>query len=137
MPVTFTFPHLSAMILISELKVPPGKLTNSILPLLIPETHIYFERNDVFYDSIILSQSGLTFGAYGTGSNPVITGFTNVINWTNLEGNIWESTNSVSSLGSVNVVTINGVNVPMGRYPDSGYLTYQTFVDTSSITVIV
>jgi hypothetical protein len=39
----------------------------------------------------------MTFGAYGTGANPIITGFTTVSSWSNLGGNIWESTSAVST----------------------------------------
>jgi len=93
----------------------------------------------VFYGNIIISRSGtsgnpITIGAYGTGANPIITGFTTVTAWTNLGSNIWESTNAVSSLSSTSMVVINGVNTPMGRYPNSGWLTYQSLVGKTSIT---
>ena len=104
-----------------------------------PGDNILFNRGNTFYGSITISNSGasgnpITFGAYGSGSNPIITGFTNVTSWTNLGGNIWESSNSVSSLSYCNMVVINGVNTPMGRYPNSGYLTYQSHVGNTSIT---
>src|SRR5665647_3751472 len=64
-----------------------------------PGDNVLFKRGDTFYGSITVSNSGtdgnpITFGAYGTGENPVITGFTNVTNWTNLGENIWESTSA-------------------------------------------
>jgi hypothetical protein len=100
---------------------------------------ILFKRGDTFYGTITVNQSGnsgnpITYGAYGTGNNPIITGFTTVSSWTNLGSNVWESTSSVSSLSSCNMVTINGVNTPMGRYPNTGWLTYQSFNGTTSIT---
>ena len=100
---------------------------------------ILFQKGDTFYGTITVKNSGsagnpITFGAYGTGANPIITGFTNVTAWTNLGGNIWESTSSVSTLSTCNMVVINGVNTPMGRYPNSGYLTYQSHSGTTSIT---
>ncbi|MDQ2719853.1 MAG: T9SS type A sorting domain-containing protein [Bacteroidota bacterium] len=98
-----------------------------------------FNRGDVFYGQLIINNSGasgnpITFGAYGTGSSPVLTGFTSVNSWKYLGNNIWESTSSISSLSSCNMVSINGVNTPMGRYPNSGYLTFQSFVGNTSIT---
>ncbi len=104
-----------------------------------PGDNILFNRGDVFYGKIVVNQSGnagnpITYGAYRSGANPVISGFTSVISWTNLGGNIWESSSAVSSLSTCNMVVINGVNTAMGRYPNSGYLTYQSFSGNSSIT---
>ena len=64
----------------------------------------------------------------------MITGFTNVTSWANLGGNIWESNNAVSSLPTCNMVVVNGKNTPMGRYPNSGYLNYQSKIGSTSIT---
>jgi len=104
-----------------------------------PGDNVLFKRGDTFYGSITVSNSGsagnlITYEAYGTGANPVITGFTNVNNWTNLGGNIWESTNAVSTLMTCNMVAIDGVNTPMGRYPNSGYLAFQSHNGKTSIT---
>lgn len=109
-----------------------------------PGDSVLFAKGQTFYGSIPISDSGtsgnqITYGAYGTGANPIITGFTSVTVWTSLGGNIWESTSAVSSLATCNMVTINGVNTPQGRYPNSsaangGYLTYQSHSGTASIT---
>ncbi|MGE5394960.1 MAG: right-handed parallel beta-helix repeat-containing protein, partial [Candidatus Saccharibacteria bacterium] len=106
---------------------------------LMPGDQILFQRGNTFYGSLTLNNSGaagspITYGAYGTGVNPIITGFANVTSWTNLGNNIWESTNAVSGLSSCNMVTINDVNVPMGRYPNTGYLTFQSHSGQNSIT---
>ncbi|MEO6949693.1 MAG: right-handed parallel beta-helix repeat-containing protein [Ginsengibacter sp.] len=105
----------------------------------VPGDNILFNRGDTFYGSITVSNAGssyapITFGAYGSGANPVITGFTTVTDWTNIEGDIWESTNAVSTLSTCNMVVINGVNTAMGRYPNTGYLTYQSHSGNTSIT---
>jgi uncharacterized protein YegP (UPF0339 family) len=86
---------------------------------------ILFQKGGTFYGGLTVNQSGIagspiTYGAYGTGANPVISGFTAVTAWTNLGSNIWESTNAVSSLATCNVVVINGELTPMGRYPNLG-----------------
>ena len=109
-----------------------------------PGDQILFLCGNTFYGSLVINQSGtsgnpITFSSYGTGTNPVITGFTTVNNWTNLGNNIWESTYTVSQLSTCNMVTINGVNTAMGRYPNSnapngGYLTFQSHSGSSSIT---
>src|SRR5665647_3603352 len=54
-----------------------------------PGDNVLFKRGDTFYGSITVSNSGaagnpITYGAYGTGINPIITGFTTVSSWTNL-----------------------------------------------------
>jgi len=101
--------------------------------------NVFFKRGDTFYGSITVSNSGtagnpITFSAYGTGENPIITGFTNVTKWTNLGNNIWESTDAVSTLPTCNMVVINGVNTAMGRWPNHGYLTFQLHSGKTSIT---
>ena len=110
---------------------------NSTFSQFIPGDSILFKRGDTFYGNISISRGGtsgspITLGAYGTGSNPVITGLTLVNAWTNIGNNIWESTNAVSTLPAVNMVVVNGMNTPMGRYPNAGYLTYQGFTGTSN-----
>lgn len=85
---------------------------------------ILFQRGSTFYGSITVNQSGtvgnpITFGAYGSGPNPIITGFTTVKDWNNLGNNIWESVTEVSTLSNTNMVVINGVNTAMGRYPNA------------------
>ena len=104
-----------------------------------PGDNILFRSGDVFYGSITVYNGGssgspITYGSYGSGAKPVITGFTTVSSWTNLGGNIWESTNAVSSLSSCNMVSVSGVNTPMGRYPNSGYLPYQSHNTGTSLT---
>ena len=101
---------------------------------------ILFNRGEVFYGSIKINNSGssgnpITFGAYGSGAKPVITGFATVNGWTNLGGNIWESSGAVSSLSTLKMVSINSANTPVGRYPNSGtYLTFQSHTGSTSIT---
>jgi hypothetical protein len=105
---------------------------------------ILFNKGDTFYGSLITTSSGtsnfpIVYGAYGTGANPIITGFVSVSAWTNLGSNIWESTSAVSALSQCNMVTIGGINTPMGRFPkatdpNKGYYTYQSHSGQTSIT---
>ena len=104
-----------------------------------PGDQILFQKGDVFYGNLTIKGSGtsgnpITYGAYGTGESPIITGFKTVSEWTNLGSNIWESTNAVSTLSTCNLVSINGVNTPMGRYPNEGYLTFQSHSGSTSIS---
>lgn len=114
---------------------------NSVFASKSPGDQFLFNRGDVFIGAMILSRSGLTgqpmfIGAYGTGAQPVITGLTSISSgtWVNLGSNIWETNVAVSSLNDLNMVLINGVNTPMGRTPNSGYLTYQSASSNISIT---
>lgn len=109
-----------------------------------PGDQILLKRGDTFQGNIVLTESGtlanpIIIGAYGTGEKPTLTGLVSITSWTNLGSNIWESTNSVSSQPTLDMVTINGVNTAMGRFPnsstrDQGYLTYQKHNSTTSIT---
>lgn len=112
---------------------------NSVFASRLPGDNILFNRGDVFYGNMTISRSGssgspITIGAYGTGANPVITGFQDATGFASAGTNLWETAASVSALTSCNEVLINGVNVSMGRFPNSGYLTYQSAVGTTSIT---
>ena len=111
---------------------------NSFFSSLAAGDSALLKRGETFYGSITVSKSGaagraICIGSYGTGAKPIITGFTTVAGWTSLGSNIWESTSAVSSLSDLNMVVINGANTPMGRYPNTGYLKYQSST-ASSIT---
>ncbi len=110
---------------------------NSFTPK--PGDQILFKRGDTWIGGIIVkgfgtASSPVTYGAYGTGANPVISGFASVTAWTNLGGNIWESVNAVTSDTIINIVTINGVNTPMGREPNAGYYFFQSNNGSNQIT---
>jgi len=92
---------------------------------------VLFNRGDIFYGNLIVSKSGtsgnpIIYGAYGTGAMPIITGFTNVTSFTQISTNIWESNTLSTNITGCNLVNINGVNVPMGRIPNTGYYTYSS-----------
>ncbi len=98
---------------------------------------ILFKRGDIFYGSITIRQHNLTYGAYGTGAKPIISGLTTVTGWVNRGGNIWEApTTGVNATN--NLILRDNKIQQIGRYPnadapDKGYLTY-TAATTSSIT---
>lgn len=107
---------------------------------LMPGDQVLFQKGNTFFGTLTVKNSGtssspIVYGAYGTGNNPVLTGFTAVSGWTSLGGNVWESSNTVSALSTCNLVTIKGVNTPMGRTPNLGsYYTLQSHSSNSSIT---
>lgn len=108
---------------------------NSYFTSLSPGDFVLFKSGETFYGTINITKSGtstalITFGAYGTGAKPVITGFTTLSNWVSIGSGRFQSYNS--SLGtSVNMLTLNDVPKAFGRYPNSnatykGYLTFES-----------
>ena len=103
-----------------------------------PGDSILFNRGDTFYGSLIASESGtsgkrIVVAAYGNGARPVISGFTAIPGWTSEGSHIYSYTVKCESL--TNMVTVDGINTAMGRYPDAGrYNTFESFSGSSSIT---
>lgn len=106
---------------------------------------LLLKKGGTYYGDWTITRSGssgnpFTIGAYGTGANPIISGFTAVTAWTNLGSNIWESTSAVSALTTAcNMVTVNGTNTAMGRYPNAtatngGYLTITSTTGNGNLT---
>jgi hypothetical protein len=76
-------------------------------------------------------EAPIYYGAWGTGANPVITGFTTVTGWTQHSTGIWWAPLEAPRL---NIVTINGEAKGMGRFPNTGFLKYENSNGNSSIT---
>ena len=102
---------------------------------------ILLNRGDVFFGSIIITKSGtaaarIVVAAYGIGAKPLITGFANLTGWTDMGAGIWQL--SVPAIKSnVNLVTLNGSQQAIGRYPNAnaangGYLNYESLNGTST-----
>jgi len=96
---------------------------------------VLFKRGDVFYGTLTVKASGLnqpiSYGTYGTGNDPVITGFKELTSWKKYSGNIYYATLDVPTL---NIVTLNGVIKGQGRYPNTGYLPYTSHLGNMSIS---
>lgn len=86
----------------------PGTITQPYKTITKAQTvfttgnRLYFHRGETWYGTLVAQGSGTSgtqifVGAYGTGARPIITGFTDVTSWSNISGNIWESTASVST----------------------------------------
>ena len=110
---------------------------NASMGSIEPGESILFRRGDTFYGTINITKSGtsgnpITFGAYGTGADPIITGFTTVTGWNVYSGNIYEASLNTAE-AQTNMVVVDGSTVGMGRYPDSGWLEYTTTNNSTTI----
>ncbi|HEY0042095.1 MAG TPA: hypothetical protein VGB71_15600, partial [Flavisolibacter sp.] len=110
---------------------------NAIFQSLRAGDSIFFKRGDVFTGTIAPSASGnssapIVLTAYGAGEQPVISGFQNVSGWKAVGGKIWEADGL--SANELNVVLVNGKVRPVGRYPNEGYLSIDSYSGNSSIT---
>lgn len=100
-----------------------------------PGDSILFKRGETFHGNIVAAKSGavfapIYFGAYGKGNKPQISGFSTLTTWKPVRAGIYES---VCDNSEGNLI-INGNQEAIGRYPNSGYLTYNSHNDNSSIT---
>ncbi len=110
---------------------------NEFTSQLLPGDSVLFKRGEVFYGAIILKESGtplrpIVISAYGNGAKPVITGFKKLDLWTSIGNGIYESP-YISGSSSNNMIVMNGIPQAMGRFPNSGYLSYESST-TNSIT---
>lgn len=92
---------------------------------------ILFERGATYNGTITVADDSLYFMAYGSGAKPIISGFTTISGWTNEGGGIYSKV--ITAETDTNIVTINGVKTPVGRYPNNGYLDYNTWTGDSII----
>jgi len=87
---------------------------------------ILFQRGGEFYGGIVVPRSNLYYGAYGSGAKPVISGLTNIVNWTASSGKYFANLTADTAL---NLVLINGVPQSIARRPNAdsangGYIRY-------------
>ena len=103
----------------------------------MPGDRILFNRGNTFVGTIRLTRSGasgnpITIGAYGTGANPIISGFASLSGWISYGGGIYYK--AVSCETTPNIVSVNGVNTPIGRWPNTEFLSIDSHVSNTSIT---
>ncbi len=102
-----------------------------------PGDQILFKKGGSWNERLSPPSSGsvgnvITFGAYGSGAAPIITGFQSVTGWTNV-GNIWSATFS-NSVKYQNTVYINSDLQAKGRFPNTGWLTISSHSGQTQIT---
>lgn len=115
---------------------------NASFAFIKPGDNIFFKRGEVFFGTVRISVSGrqglpVSFGAYGNGSDPVITGFASIKGWIKKENNTWQAPAPFLQPG-LNMVTLDDMPQQIGRYPnagdsDGGYLRYENFIEKNII----
>lgn len=116
---------------------------NASAGLLQPGDSVLFRRGDTFRGTITPTQSGkagapITYGSYGAGDLPVISGMSTLSAWAPAGVSRWEVA-VPGSVARVNGVVLGGVLQAMGRYPkatapNGGYLTFTSHAGNTSIT---
>lgn len=100
-----------------------------------PGDTVLFKRGDTFTGTFTTSNNtsspAVSYGAYGTGERPVISGFLTLSEWTLSSGNIYYASIDVPIL---NIVLIDDVIKSVSRYPKTGYLPYTSHSGNASIT---
>ena len=91
---------------------------------------VLLKRGDVFFGAL-KAQSGVRYGAYGRGANPVISGLRQVSNWQRFSGNIYVAPLEIPFY--LNLVLRNGRPTGRGRFPNDGYLPYTGHTGNSAI----
>lgn len=105
---------------------------NKSMTLFSNSDSILFRRGDTFSGQLTVNKS-IVIGAYGTGANPVFNGFATLSNWTNTGNGIWEAA-LPDGKSNLNLVTINDTIKAVGRWPNKGFLTYESHSGSISIT---
>jgi parallel beta-helix repeat protein len=108
---------------------------NSYFKDLQPGDSVLLKRGEIFYGAIVANKSGAVFapiyiGAYGTGAKPEISGSVALTTWKLAKNGIYESPCGLPAT----TLIINGLQQAIGRYPNKGYLTYQSHNGINSIT---
>lgn len=103
-----------------------------------PGDEIRFKRGDTWVGSLTASSSGtgkksaIIYAWYGSGYMPKITGFQTITGWKSLGNGVYSAPTTASN--SLNMVTVNGVSTPRGRYPNNSYLSFETHSGKLSVT---
>lgn len=78
---------------------------------------ILLKRGQVWHEDLVISSSGITIDAYGTGAKPILSGANRVTGWTPSSGNIYKAQVS----GSVYQLFNGDSFMMLAHEPDNGY----------------
>jgi len=112
------------------------------MPQLQAGDSILFLRGDVFYGNLKVVNSGtsgkpIVFSTYGTGTNPIISGFQFLEEWNAYTGNIY-SASCPACMENENLFIKNNTLCAKGRYPNAtvpnqGYNLFESHINDTLI----
>lgn len=97
---------------------------------------VFLKSGDVFNEPLNLNYSGhsnahIVFSTYGGAARAIINGFFTLTGGTQVgTSNVYEFY-CPSLTSKTNMLVMDGVMQPMGRWPDTGYRTYQSITSTT------
>lgn len=115
---------------------------NSFFSSLLPGDSCLFKRGETFYtlSTLTLNKSGtsgnpIVIGAYGIGSQPIITGLVN-LTFVSLGSNLWRSNETITGT-TLNLLTVNNIPHERGRWPNrsAGNNGYNTIQNSTTNTI--
>lgn len=117
---------------------------NAKMSSLQPGEKVLFKRGDTFYGQVNVddvrgtASNPITFGAYGSGPSPIVSGLTTLNGWVSVGGNKWQA-NCPNCGATLNNLLLDGKTQRIARWPnwnetDRGYLYYEAF-DNSANTL--
>lgn len=112
------------------------------LNILVAGDSLLFNKGDTFYGNWVTQVSGtsgniVTYGSYGTGANPILTGYTSLTptisssSWILYSSNVYYYSINVTTSAYVNNVTVDGAIHQQGRYPRNTWNTNTTCTATT------
>lgn len=106
-----------------------------------PDDNVLVKCGTSWFAALVPNGAGtaghpITIGQYGSGANPVISGYItiNAGDWTSIGGSLYTYTNGAFSATKMNLLNLDGSNVAYGRFPKTGWNTFSTHTGTTVIS---
>jgi parallel beta-helix repeat protein len=111
---------------------------NAAQAQLRPGDRVLFRCGRTYAGPLRLAASGteelpITYGSYGEGPKPELTGFVTATGWKPSGDGVWEAPLPTCA-SPIQVVTVDGMMRAKGRHPNAGYLTVRSHAGRTSIT---
>lgn len=98
----------------------------------LPGDIVLFKMGDTFSGQLLPKTGAIAYGSYGTGANPIISGFQTLSGWTNRGGGIYSASTTASN--TLNLVTLDGTIQRKGRYPNNDFLRFESHTGLTTIS---